>query len=47
MENIRIGDYQIGVVVARFQIHELHEGHHHVIKQVTGNHKKTIIFLGL
>ena len=47
MENIRIGDYQIGVVVARFQIHELHEGHHHVIKQVTGNHKKTIIFLGV
>ena len=39
--------FQIGVVVARFQVHELHEGHHYVIKQVVDNHKKTIIFLGV
>lgn len=39
--------YPIGVVVARFQVHELHEGHHYVIKQVVDNHKKTIIFLGV
>lgn len=45
--NIDTSKYSIGVVVARFQIHELHEGHHHVIKQVTQNHKKTIIFLGV
>jgi bifunctional NMN adenylyltransferase/nudix hydrolase len=45
--NIDPNKYSIGVVVARFQVHELHEGHHHVIKQVTGNHKKTIIFLGV
>jgi len=45
--NIDPNKYSIGVVVARFQVHELHEGHHHVIKQVTQNHKKTIIFLGV
>jgi len=39
--------FPIGVVVARFQVHELHEGHHYVIKQVVENHKKTIIFLGV
>ena len=45
--DIDVSKYSIGVMVARFQIHELHEGHHHVIKQVTQNHKKTIIFLGV
>jgi bifunctional NMN adenylyltransferase/nudix hydrolase len=47
MDTIDINNYSIGVIVARFQIHELHEGHHYVIKQVTQNHKKTIIFLGV
>ena len=47
MDELNIEDYSIGVVVARFQVHELHEGHHHIIKQVTDNHKKTIIFLGV
>ena len=47
MDNIDSKQYSIGVAIARFQVHELHEGHHHVIKQVTGNHKKTIIFLGV
>lgn len=47
MDNIDVTKYSIGVIVARFQIHELHEGHHYVIKQVTQNHKKTIIFLGV
>lgn len=42
-----VKNYSIGVIVARFQVHELHEGHHHIIKQVTDNHKKTIIFLGV
>lgn len=47
MDNIDISNYSIGVIVARFQIHDLHDGHHYVIKQVTQNHKKTIIFLGV
>ena len=45
--NVDTSQYPIGCVVARFQVHELHEGHHHVIKQVVKNHKKVIIFLGV
>lgn len=40
-------NYAIGVLIARFQVHELHEGHHYLIQQVMKNHKKTIIFLGV
>jgi bifunctional NMN adenylyltransferase/nudix hydrolase len=42
-----VKDYTIGAMVARFQVHELHEGQHHVIRQVTENHRKTILFLGV
>lgn len=44
---IDIKNYPIGVMVARFQVDELHKGHHYVIKQVTENHRKKIIFLGV
>lgn len=37
----------IGVVIGRFQIHELHEAHRTLIDQVIDNHKKVIIFLGV
>lgn len=47
MDNIETSNYSIGVIIARFQVHELHEGHHYVIKQVVQNHKKSIIFLGV
>lgn len=40
-------DYEIGVVVARFQVHKLHEGHINLIDKVIENHKKVIIFLGV
>lgn len=39
-------EYQIGALVGRFQVHELHEAHHYVIDQVLDNHKKIILFLG-
>ena len=39
--------YSIGALVGRFQVHELHEAHHYVIKQVVSNHKKVILFLGV
>ena len=39
--------YSIGALVGRFQVHELHEAHHYVIKQVVNNHKKVILFLGV
>ena len=46
-KEIDISKYSVGCMVARFQINELHEGHHYVINQVIQNHKKTIIFLGV
>lgn len=40
-------EYPIGVVVGRFQVHDLHEAHKHLINQVVLNHKRSIIFLGV
>jgi bifunctional NMN adenylyltransferase/nudix hydrolase len=40
-------DYEIGVIIARFQVHELHEAHQSLIRKVAQNHKKVIIFLGI
>lgn len=39
--------YEIGVIVGRFQIHELHEAHRMVIETVLKNHKKALLFLGV
>lgn len=39
--------YDIGVLVGRFQIHELHEAHKEVIQTVVDNHQKVILFLGV
>lgn len=36
-----------GVIVGRFQVHELHEGHKALIQHVIDNHDVTLIFLGL
>lgn len=40
-------EYPVGVIVARFQVHELHEAHKGLINKVAENHKKIIIFLGV
>lgn len=40
-------DFNIGVAVARFQVHELHEGHKQLLEYINANHKKIIIFLGV
>ena len=40
-------NYSIGVLVGRFQVHELHDAHHYLIKQVVDNQKKVILFLGV
>lgn len=45
--NINPADYEIGVVVARFQVHKLHEGQRNLLDMVYKNHKKVIIFLGV
>lgn len=39
--------YSIGALVGRFQVHELHDAHHYLIKQVVDNQRKVILFLGV
>lgn len=39
--------YDIGVIVARFQVPELHSAHVKLLDTVTGFHKKVIVFLGI
>lgn len=36
-----------GVIVGRFQVHELHDGHMELIRTVRGLHNRVIIFLGV
>tara|TARA_R110000851_G_scaffold47424_1_gene115045 strand:- start:23217 stop:24251 length:1035 start_codon:yes stop_codon:yes gene_type:complete len=40
-------DYEIGVVMARFQGKRMHEGHKLMLDLVCANHNKVIIFLGV
>ncbi|MDB5282165.1 MAG: hypothetical protein JWO06_1240 [Bacteroidota bacterium] len=37
----------IGVIVGRFQVHELHPGHLELINGVAANHKRVVVFLGV
>ena len=39
--------YEIGVIVGRFQLHDLHEAHKELIEQVIAKHKKVVLFLGV
>jgi bifunctional NMN adenylyltransferase/nudix hydrolase len=40
-------NYDVGVIVARFQLHKLHEGQKEMIDFVLSHHKKVILFLGI
>jgi bifunctional NMN adenylyltransferase/nudix hydrolase len=40
-------EYPVGVIVGRFQIHQLHDAHCDLIEQVMNNHKKVVLFLGV
>jgi len=40
-------DYQVGVIIARYQINKLHDEQRKMIDFVLSNHKKVIIFLGV
>ena len=40
-------DFEVGVIIGRFQTNKLHEGHINLISHVLSNHKKTIILLGV
>jgi bifunctional NMN adenylyltransferase/nudix hydrolase len=36
-----------GVIVGRFQVHELHEGHKELFRQVKARHNRVIVFVGV
>lgn len=40
-------DYEIGVVIARFQVNRLHPSQRELMDDVCKNHKKVILFLGI
>lgn len=44
MEN---ADYDIGIIVGRFQVDNLHSAHRKLIDNVVTNHKRVVIFLGV
>jgi len=46
-EDVNIKDYEVGAVVGRFQLSDLHDGHGFLIDTVVNNHKKVIILLGV
>jgi bifunctional NMN adenylyltransferase/nudix hydrolase len=39
--------YDIGVIIGRFQVHELHEAHKEMIESVLAKHDKVVLFLGV
>ena len=45
--DINTDEYHVGIIIGRFQVHELHQAHCDVIDSVAKNHKKVIIFLGV
>lgn len=46
-EQINPKDYDLGVVIMRLQVHELHPAHVAILDMVCSNHKKVILFLGV
>ena len=46
-KTINPSDFEVGVIIGRFQTNKLHEGHINLISHVLSNHKKTIILLGV
>jgi bifunctional NMN adenylyltransferase/nudix hydrolase len=46
-KHIDPADFEVGVIIGRFQTNKLHEGHINLISHVLSNHKKTIILLGV
>lgn len=39
--------FDVGVIIGRFQVHELHQGHRDLINYVMDRHRKVIILLGV
>jgi len=40
-------EYDVGVIIGRFQLDELHEAHLDLVNGVRSRHQKTIVFLGM
>jgi len=47
MKKVEVPTLDVGVIVGRFQVHELHEAHIELIQSVCDVHDKVLIFLGL
>lgn len=47
IQDIDPSEFEVGVIIARFQVHELHEAHRALIEHVCSRHKKVIVFLGV
>lgn len=47
MNEIKTKKYDVGVIIGRFQIHELHSEHKKMINEVFKRHEKVILFLGV
>ena len=43
----KVSAYDVGVIIGRFQVPDLHEAHEKLIQTVCNKHSKVIIFLGL
>lgn len=45
--NVNPQDYEVGVLIGRFQVDELHDGHKTLVDTVKANHSLVILFLGV
>lgn len=43
---VKADKYDVGVLIARFQVHELHQAHKDLINTVLENHDRVLLFLG-
>ena len=46
-DELRFKEFNVGVIVGRFQVPELHRMHHDLIQSVIDRHEKVYIFLGI
>ena len=46
-DELRFKNFNVGVIVGRFQVAELTVGHHDLIQSVIDRHEKVYVFLGI
>jgi len=39
--------YSVGILIGRFQVDELTDGHKYMIQSIIDNHSKVVVFLGI